>query len=67
MKKRVLLLMIAILLCVSNIVAATLEVTIGESKWRTFYIPVNVQIPEGVEAYVVAFVSDGYVNLNKIK
>ena len=67
MKKRVLLLMIAILLCVSNIVAATLEVTIGESKWRTFYIPVNVQIPEGVEAYVVASVSDGYVNLNKIE
>ena len=67
MKKRVLLLMTSILLCVSNIVAATLEVTIGESKWRTFYIPVNVQIPEGVEAYVVASVSDGYVNLNKIE
>ena len=68
MRKRFSLILATALLCVGNLVAqiSSLPVPIGETKWRTLMAPVTLEIPDGITAYTVPSVSDGYVNLVEI-
>ena len=68
MRKRISLILATALLCVGNLVAqiSSLPVPIGETKWRTLMAPVTLEIPDGITAYTVPSVSDGYVNLVEI-
>ena len=45
----------------------TLPVTITSAGYATFYAPVAVEIPEGVEAYYTAEVDGEYITLTKIE
>ena len=68
MRKRFSLILATALLCVGNLVAqsSSLPVPFGETKWRTLMAPVTLEIPDGITAYTVPSVSDGYVNLVEI-
>ncbi|MBQ8694966.1 MAG: discoidin domain-containing protein [Bacteroidaceae bacterium] len=45
---------------------ASFDLTIGEAGYATLYLGCAVTIPEGVEAYAVSEIKEGYVNMTAV-